>query len=358
MSNTSSVSQSKKRVVIVGGGVGGAVVAKNLEDHAEVFLIEGRDFFEVPYAGLRCIVQPSFAERACIFHKEYLKKCTLVTNNGRTALKTEVVTDRGEHIKFDFLVIATGSQCKAPLTRAGRLEEFVKENQKLQNAKSILIVGGGPVGVELAGEVVTDFPSIKVTLVHAGNRLLDFIDPAASKKALDWLKSRNVQIILNDKVESFQSSPYHTVKGLTIQADAYFLCVGKKLGSSWLAKSYFEDALDENGRVKVDKNLRLVGHTNVFAVGDVTNLREMKQGYFADLHAHVVVDNIKTLIKDPQNKQLQKYKTQKYIIAIVSLGRDSAICQTPCCICSGKIPAAIKCNDLFVTKTRNGLGLK
>lgn len=40
----------------MGGGVGGVVVVKNLEDYVEVFLIEGRDFFEVFYVGFRCIV--------------------------------------------------------------------------------------------------------------------------------------------------------------------------------------------------------------------------------------------------------------------------------------------------------------
>lgn len=52
--------------------------------------------------------------------------------------------------------------------------------------------------------------------------------------------------------------------------------MGKKFGSLWFVKSYFEDVLDENGRVKVDKNFRLVGYINVFVVGDVINFREMK----------------------------------------------------------------------------------
>jgi NADH dehydrogenase FAD-containing subunit len=66
-------------------------------------------------------------------------------------------------------------------------------------ADSILIIGGGPVGVELAGEIVVDFPTKKVTLIQSGDRLIDFLGPKASEKTLKWLQSRNVEVILNDR---------------------------------------------------------------------------------------------------------------------------------------------------------------
>lgn len=54
------------------------------------------------------------------------------------------------------------------------------DNEKIKGAKSILIVGGGPTGVELAGEIAFDYPEKDVTLVHNGYRLLEFIGPKAS----------------------------------------------------------------------------------------------------------------------------------------------------------------------------------
>jgi len=51
---------------------------------------------------------------------------------------------------------------------------FSAENQKIKSAHSIVIVGGGPTGVELAGERAVYFPAKKVTLVHKGSRLLEY----------------------------------------------------------------------------------------------------------------------------------------------------------------------------------------
>lgn len=81
------------------------------------------------------------------------------------------------------------------------------ENEKLKAAKSVLIVGGGPTGVELAGEIVTDFPDKKVTLVHGGARLLEFVGEKAGAKALPWLESKGVTVILNDKLEVTKGTP-------------------------------------------------------------------------------------------------------------------------------------------------------
>lgn len=376
---------NSKRVVVVGAGLAGALVARKLEKHAEVSLIDAKDFFEVPYAGRRCIVDPKLGERACFLHSDYLQKLTLVTNSAKTATKTEVVTDHGEHIGFDFLVIATDNAYKGALTREGRLEEFQRENKKLQGAKHVLVVGGGPTGCELAAEIVTEFPEVKVTLVHAGSRLLEFIDVAASKKALEWLQGRGVEVILDDKIENPAGTdagahgappaaahapapaaaaaagapPSHsTAKGKKIPADVVFNCSGRSVGNSWLLDSDFKDALEPTGHIKVDDTLRVPGFPNVFAIGDITNVNEIKKGHFAEAHANVAIQNIKKLIKDPKCKQLNKYRTSSCLTVVVPLGRYSAICQTPCCVCSGRVAATAKCGDLWVSRTRCLLGLK
>jgi NADH dehydrogenase FAD-containing subunit len=64
-----------------------------------------------------------------------------------------------------------------------------------------------------------------------------------------------------------------TKKGQAIKADAHFVCVGKLVGSSWLKGSDLESAVDSNGRVMVDRNMRVQGHSNIFAVGDVSNTK-------------------------------------------------------------------------------------
>lgn len=139
-----------------------------------------------------------------------------------------------------------------------------------------MIVGGGPTGVELAAEIAVDFPEKKVTLVHDGSRLLEFLGPKASDKTLDWLTSKKVEVKLNRNVDlrniAVGSKQYVTSAGETIKADCHFLCIGKPLGSDWLKGTLLRDNLDEFGRLKVDLNLRIKGHKNIFAIGDITNV--------------------------------------------------------------------------------------
>lgn len=56
-------------------------------------------------------------------------------------------------------------------------------------------------GIEFVGEIVTDFPDKKVTLVHSGERVLEFLGNKASEKTHKWLKSEKVELILNDRIE-------------------------------------------------------------------------------------------------------------------------------------------------------------
>lgn len=66
---------------------------------------------------------------------------------------------------------------------------------------------------------------------------------------------------------------YVTKNGTRISADAHFVCIGKRVGSSWLQNSDLCDSLDHEGRLKVDANLRVEGKSNIFAVGDITNTK-------------------------------------------------------------------------------------
>lgn len=149
------------------------------------------------------------------------------------------------------------------------------EVQKIKSVSSILIVGGGPTGVELTGEIVSEFPEKKVTLVHSGTRLLEFIGSKASQKAMDWLISKNVEVLLDQsvKLEGISDGLYQTSKGEIIKADRHYVCTGKPMGSSWLKQTVLKDSLGIHGRLMVDEHLRVRGHKNVFGIGDITDVK-------------------------------------------------------------------------------------
>uniref|UniRef100_A0A5B7BK31 Putative Apoptosis-inducing factor-B-like protein n=1 Tax=Davidia involucrata TaxID=16924 RepID=A0A5B7BK31_DAVIN len=350
----------RRRVVVIGGGVAGSLIAKSLQFVGDVTLIDPKEYFEIPWASLRSMVEPSFAERSVIHHRDYLTNGRVITSSAINITNTEVLTAEGRLVSYDYLVIATGHKDPVPKTRTERLEQYHEDSEKIKAAHSILIVGGGPTGVELAGEIAFDFPDKMVTLVHNGSRLLEFIGPKASNKTLDWLKSKNVEVKLEQSVNldsiSDGSKTYHTSAGDIIKADCHFLCTGRPLGSAWLNQTVLKDNLDNFGRLKVDENLRVKGRKNVFAIGDITDVQEIKQGYLAQKHALVAAKNLKLLMTGGRESKMATYEPRS-IKVIVSLGRQDAVAQFPFTTIIGLVPGLIKSKDLFVGKTRKQLGL-
>ncbi|GFP95662.1 apoptosis-inducing factor homolog a [Phtheirospermum japonicum] len=333
----------KKTVVVVGGGAAGSLIAKTLQDNADVFLIDPKEFSEITWASLRSMVEPSFAERSVINHSDYLPNALVIRSMATDITRNEVLTAQGRRIAYDYLVIATGHVDSGAYTKAEKLSHYQAEHGKIKSAQSILIVGGGPYGVELAAEIITDFPDKKVTLVHRGSRLLEFIGEKAGIKALDWLTTKNVEVILGQSVNlnSVSDGVYETSGGERIIADCHFRCTVSPIGSSWLKETFWEDKLDSHGRLVVDEKLRVKGHDNIFAIGDITDIPELKLGYLAHAHAVVAAKNVKLLMKGESESKLYSYKAASPL-AIVSLGRREGVAQVICLTIAGRIPGMIK----------------
>ncbi|KAK8967623.1 hypothetical protein KSP40_PGU021873 [Platanthera guangdongensis] len=194
---------NSKRVVVVGGGIAGGIIAKTLQFQNEVTLIEPKEYFEIPWAQLRSMVEPSFAERTLIKHSEFLTNVTIIESHATNVTSHEVQTANGHTFPYDYLVVATGHPGPGQVTRNDRLKHFQQgvDYEKIKSSNSILIIGGGPTGVELAGEIAVDFPEKKVTIVHKGSRLLEFIGPKASTKTFNWLIKKKVEVILGQTVD-------------------------------------------------------------------------------------------------------------------------------------------------------------
>uniref|UniRef100_A0A2N9I0K2 FAD/NAD(P)-binding domain-containing protein n=1 Tax=Fagus sylvatica TaxID=28930 RepID=A0A2N9I0K2_FAGSY len=326
--------KKKKRVVVIGGGAGGSVLAYSLRSVAEVILIDQKEYFNMPWASLRSMVEPSFAERSVINHTDYLPNVQMITSSATNITDSEVETADGHKVAYDYLVIATGHLEPAPKTREERLNEYKAEFEKIKSANTVLIVGGGPTGVELAG---------------------------CPKKALDWLITKKVEVILDQAInlDSLSDGIVKTSAGETIRADCHFICTGRPMGSSWLRETILKDSLGIHDRLMVDQNLRVRGCKNIFAIGDITDIKEIKQGYMAQKHAQVTAKNLKLLIMGGSESKMATYKPG-FGMAVVSLGRKEGVAQFPLLTISGYIPGFIKSEDLFVGRSRSSklLGLK
>jgi apoptosis-inducing factor 2 len=336
-------------VVIYGGGMAGAILAKNLCIDCNVTLVDSNDYFEVPMAAPRSLVTPDFASRSIIPLKLALPNVQLVRGtlkefHGSTGI---VSLPDGNELRMTatVTVLATGSSFSNPLMRAtnARFEErqafYAKFQTRLIQASRILIVGGGPIGVEVAGEISDNYPNKSITILNAGPRILMSTSEEAAQHAAAVLHSRGVHIICNEKLthaESPESEVFApagealTSSGRTISYDLIIWCIGGKPNTDYMEVNY-PNLLDKVGRIRVTPHLRVTGMSSVFALGDITNLDENKMAWHVTPQVKNVAFNIRKVLKGrTADSELRTHRprTGNPMMAI-SIGRHTGVSHLP-----------------------------
>lgn len=367
------------KVLVIGGGFAGAQVAIDLAkcQHVDVTLVTRTDYFEASFANARSVVDPSIADQALWLYEAMKPHGTFIQGEVTQLSDSTAVLADGTQLAFDYAAIATGSsyavgKSSTALTLQQRLQELQGLAARVKAARSVLVVGGGPLGVELAGEVLTDLPGVEVTLVHGGQRLLPSLTPKASAAAEAWLRSKGCKLLLGDKLQvppGSSGGPFSgtTSAGVAVAADVLLMATGITTNSGLLAQT-LPDALDPQGRVKVDATLRVVGHPRLFALGDVTDVPEEKLAFLASQQGQLVAASIAALAAahvaggqaatDAAGKRLGRWRPSKGIaVMIVTLGRGYAVGRIGCLTLRGWLPTAIKARNLegFVSKYRRQL---
>ncbi|KAL8813020.1 MAG: hypothetical protein Q9223_007155 [Gallowayella weberi] len=176
---------------------------------------------------------------------------------------------------YSTLILATGSSSESPLwSIPGSHEKTIvalKETQSaLPKAKTVLIAGGGPAGVETAGEIATLFPKADITLLSGADRLLTRLRPVIGAAAESQESALGVKTIHNLKVNSAISNGASTeVKlsdGTCRTVDIYIPATGIRPNTAFLPKSWLTD----RGYVITRDATSLRGPIdNVYAIGDV-----------------------------------------------------------------------------------------
>ncbi|MEK6926779.1 MAG: FAD-dependent oxidoreductase [Nanoarchaeota archaeon] len=328
-----------KKLVIIGGGFSGALIAKKLENKFNVTLIDTKDYFEFTPSVLKVIVYPELISKIEIKHKDYLKKSGFILGEVKDVGKKSVLVNN-QRIQFDYLVIASGSRYESLIKEKNVVINFRAKNLKechkcLEKAESVLIIGGGLVGIELASEISEAYPGKKITLISASEKLIPRNNLASSEIVEKHLRKKGVEIKLNETVDIKNGAVFTKDKKM-IKSDMTFLCTGIKCNSEFMNKS-FSDKMD-NGFIKVDKYLRLDGVKNVFVAGDVADIKEEKTAQGAEKQARAVIKN---LLNEINNKSLTEYVSKQRPF-VISLGRKKGIFEYKKISWCGWIPALMK----------------
>lgn len=267
-------------------------------------------------------------------------------------------------IHYDQLVIATGSSLSSnlPLKPKGDHESHLTAwrdlQKKVESAKTVIIAGGGPTGVEVAGELAAKYGSEKeITLVVSGDQPMEGALPSVRASVERDLQKLGVKLMKNTRVTDSRTSTngkQTTVSlnnGSTLLTQLYLPLHGVKVNTTFVPG----DLLDAKCNLELDQTMRVVGTENIWGIGDVGNL-EPKQLTVTDnqiIHLAAALDTTLT-----GSGPVKPYEPMKKDMIFVALGRKFATGQIGNWKLFGFMVAYVKGRKLFVDTAEGYVGGK
>jgi len=378
------------QVVVVGGSYGGVAFVTELEKivkdlNVEITLVERRDKMHHCIGAFRSVVELDFADKLRV---PYDKLFTSPRHRVLQRTVTEVhanhlVTKDGYTIPFDYLVVATGSKAPSPCkTESISSQDGIIEAEKIlahvQASRSVLVVGGGASGVELAGEIKSMYPDKKVTLVHKRQRILDYPNFGENFKlsGLDYLNYLGVNVMLGeearldglDDVNSIRvgRTSTETTSGKVIESDIQFFTIGTNLDTSFMetlrppspstefSLSSIVDPTRNDVRVLPTLQLDHPSFSHIFAVGDVCNVEETRTAFGAQRQAAVAAKNVSIILRGAGEELTEYVPTTMMLVA---MGARGGVAQSPIGTFGSWFVRWAKSRDVNVERRWKAMGL-
>jgi NADH dehydrogenase FAD-containing subunit len=358
-----------QKVVVVGGGYGGTLVAKLLDAEAEVTLVDPREAFVNAAASLRALTQPDWAPNAFFPLDTLLARGQVIRDRAVSVDPDGVRLGSGARVEADFVVLATGSGYTYPAkphdtatTIAQQLADLRRTQAELARAARVLILGAGPVGLELAGEIKHVWPNKHVVVVDRGSELLPGFLPEVREQLHRYLDDLSVDVRLKTILTAPPPGPPGRLDRFTvstdqceeIDADIWFQAFGVRINTAYLDDGRLV-RLTERGTVPVTERLSVEGHDHVYAIGDIVDLPDPKMASYAMTHAEVVASNIRAQLAGDQPATVYRPTPDRRIL--LPLGPHLGVGQLP--TPDGPAAAAVetvrerKGADLFTARFRS-----
>ncbi len=359
---------ARPHVVIVGAGFGGLNAAKRLEREAvDVTLIDRHNYhqflpllYQVASAGLNPAdvgypVRASFRRQQRVFFRKS-EVVGVDWERKQVALRDEPAVD------FDYLIVAAGStanyfgvdgadEFSFPLYT---LEDAVRLRNHLlslfeaadsmpslvpEGVLNIVVVGGGPTGVEMAGAMAElvdkvlaqDFHDLdvhrsRIILLEQADHLLTAFSNGSQRYARKVLEARGVEVRTGEVVESVTVDSVRLASGEVIPTRCLVWAAGVRAGG---IADTLKVAQGRGGRIAVNGDLSIPGHPNAFAIGDVADIDDGSGGRLPQLSQvaiqtgkHAADQILATIARQPRR---DFHYVDKGIMA--TIGRRAAVAE-------------------------------
>lgn len=361
----------KKRIVIAGGGFAGLKLAKSLrKSNYQIVLLDKNNyhqfqplFYQVATAGL----EPSaisFPLRK-IFQEQKDIHFRVAVLEKVDAESRVISTDIGD-LKYDYLVLAIGARTNffgnQNLRRHAISMKSISEAIQLRNAilhnfeqalnernpereaslLNIVIVGGGPTGVELAGALAEmkkyilpkdypelDFTQMQIYLLEASPKVLNGYSERSSAKGKEYLERLGVKVLPDTFVKDYDGHQVELANGETLHTETLIWAAGVRGNEvPGLSPATF----GRGNRLLVDECNRLKEHPDIFVIGDLALMETQDYPTGHPQVATVAIQQAANLAKNflrmEKNEQLVPYK-YFYKGSLATVGRNLAVADLP-----------------------------
>ncbi len=360
----------RKKVVILGAGFAGLQLARRIKNkNLDTVLIDQYNFHQFQpllYQVATGRLEPSsvsFPLRK-VFQGEPNLHVRVAKVEKVNTIDNVVHTDSGD-FNYDYLVIATG--CTSNYFGNKNFEQFAypmkstnealalrnkillnfedalsAPTEKLEELMNIVVVGGGPTGVELAGSLAelkknilpkdypdTDFSALKIYLIEGLQHTLQNMSEGSQRMSQQYLEQMGVNILLNSVVDDYNGSTLRLKDGREIRTSIMIWTAGI-MGN--VPAGIPKEAITRGNRIVVDTSNRIKGLENVFAIGDISYMEteQFPKGHpqlanVANNQAKTLASNFDNLLN---NKPLASFK-YKNPGTMATVGKHKAVVDLP-----------------------------
>lgn len=362
------------KVVIIGAGFGGLKLAREFGSKKgfDVTLIDQFNFhqfqplfYQVATCGLDAS-NISFPLRKA-FQKDENVHVRMARVESIDLANKKVVADV-DVFSYDVLVIATGAntnffgnqqlientypmkstvealQIKYRLLQNIEDAIYMKDPKSLESLLTIVIVGGGPTGVEMSGAIADmkrfvlpkDYPELdfknkmKIYLLEGGPKLLGPMSEKSSEQSLKYLQNLGVEVLTNTIVKDYDGKKVTTTSGMIINSSLVVWAAGV-IGS--VPAGIEKDLIVKGNRIKVDRFNKVSGIDDVYAIGDVASMETDHYPHGHPQVASVAIAQAKVLGKNLKKIEKSKSDLVKFEYhdkgSMATVGRNLAVVDIP-----------------------------
>jgi NADH dehydrogenase len=366
---------ARMKVVIVGGGFGGLKLARKLNNKPgfEVVLVDRFNyhqfqplFYQVSTAGLDAS-NISFPLRK-VFQKSRNTKIRLAHLQEIFPDQKMIRTDL-EDIRYDALVLAMGadtnffgnaslrthafpmkSTVESLQLRNRILQNFeravvVKDPAELAKLMNIVVVGGGPTGVEVSGALAEmkkyvlpkdypelDFSQMNIYLLEGGERVLGTMSEKSSEKARKYLERLGVEVRTGTMVNDYDGENVSLNNGVNIPSSVVIWAAGV---TGNVPKGIDPSQVAKGNRVRVDRHCRVQGFEELYVIGDLAYMETPKypKGHpqvapVAMQQAELLAHNFKMMERKSNPERMYEFEYRDKG-SMATVGRNLAVVDIP-----------------------------